>query len=216
MILQGLVCHTCGQQGHLAPVCHLQPHTVGAVVHIIPVGAIAPAGTSYMSDHLEVMPRLPAMLMHSSRSFSFCCYPNTGSGASLISSDLVSCHNIQMMEHIDDTTFVTVNGEEISIIGNVHATMLLANGNKVQVHFVVSLCISDKVILGYKKLKELHVISESFPISAVSLFFSQQEAKKLKETLNNEFSDVITSILPKEAMVGGFMDIHLNDRIGPL
>ena len=173
----------------------MQPCTpINAIIPAVPVGAVAPANT-YALDHLEVTPRLPATLTHSSGSFSFNCYPDTGSGASLISSDLIAHHSIWMVDLIDDATFVSVNGEEIPVIGDVHATISLANSNVADVHFVVSPCLRNDVILRYKKLKELHVVN------------------KLKEALVTEFKDVLTSALPKEAMVGGFMDIHLNDRV---
>ena len=46
-----------------------------------------------------------------------------------------------------------------------------------------------------------------------TLLFCKAVGNTLKEVLSKDFSDILTLSLPKNAMVGGLMDIHLNDRM---
>ena len=220
---RGLHCHLCGQPGHISPVCRRPQQTanVGAVVPI-DVGAVGPAvdvGTMVpafpeVDDLPEVTPRLPATISNSSGKFKFKCFPDTGSGASLISSDLVLLHGFNVQKREDNTVYVTVNGQRLTISGKVHVIIELDNGVVAEICLLVSPDVRQEVLLGYKSLKLLGIVSETFPVSRVSApFVSSSETNTLKMKLAREFSSILTSQLPREAMIGGYMDIHLNDRV---
>ena len=205
--VRGLHCHSCGQLGHIAPVCQ-QPQQQQRLVN---VGAVVPAGPD-LDDLPEVTPRLPATISSNARSFTFNCFPDTGSGASLISSDLVASHGFEVLERDEDTVYVTVNGQRLNVSGKVLAGVGLANGIEMELPLLVSPDIQQELLLGYKSLRLLGVVPETFPISIVTASDFNSKANILERKLASEYPNVLTDKLPREAMIGGFMDIHLNNR----
>ena len=90
--------------------------------------------------------------------------------------------------------------------------------NKAEIPLLVSPDVCWDVLLGYKSLWLLGMISKTFPKSCLyassgfnSSNASNSEAEILKKKFVCEFPNVITLRLPKEAMIGGYMDIHLNN-----
>ena len=212
---KNLVCHYCRQEGHITPACRSRLAKVGTVGAVVPAAALD-------DGHPEVTPRLPISLSHPAGSFVFPCFPDTGSGACIISKDLVSGRGFAMLPPSREFTFSSITGQRLRVVGRVVArATVVSSGAAFSFYFEVTPDLTNEVIVGYKALRKLCVISESFPINKCQHISNktvirhepfETTADSLKDDLCSEFNDVLDGKLPETPMVGDAMDIFISSR----
>ena len=180
---------------------------------VVPTSSVPSFGT-LMRDP-EVTPQLPVSFVHANGTFSFECYPDSGSATSLISTNLVSLHRLPVQPQSLWTVFISVNGVHLSIHGKV---LLDVNGNIHHLHLLISPDITKEVLLGYKILHELGVVPKDFPQFPVStikddVVSNTCASSSLKTRLLSKFPEVLTSVLPQKPMETECMEIFLNDCV---
>ena len=211
----------CGKPGHISLVCDRNQNFVGTACPT-PIGAIHPDVGNVIDydqvfEHPEVTPRLLVTLTHLNGSFKFSCFPDTGSGTSVISSNLATSHSLCILPRSSGISIIAVNGHQLHIDGVVVLNVHEGGGNKLLVPFVVTPDITNEIILGYGDLCDLGIISENFPISSVNASLDKDarsfniQIEKLKEKLLSEFPEVLSGTLPQKPMAGEAMEIFLND-----
>ena len=154
VLVQNLSCYECGQPGHIMPACH---------------SCIISAILQDIDDNPEVMPRLPVSFIHANGTFSFECFPDSGSATSLISANLESLHRLPIQPRSSWTVFVSVNGVRLHIHSKVLLDVKDLNGDVHRLHLLVSSDITKEVLLGYKILHELGIVLKDFPQFPVSV-----------------------------------------------
>ena len=233
VLAQGLTCHFCSKAGHIAPACRqrLSGTTAGATIGAI--AASGPVAASVLDDAIvdgdlpEVTPRLPVLLSASSGCFKFESFPDSGSGACVISEDLAKKHKLPLLPPSKKITFSSVTGQRLRVVGRVILDILVISSGKARkFYFEVTPDVRNDVLLGYEALKNLNIISKSFPINKTNAaggenYIVESQSRKLsfidkativKDAICAEFNDVLDGKLPDTPMSGNAMNIFLNDR----
>ena len=143
--------------------------------------------------HMEVTPHLKATVIHDKGSFRFDVFPDLGGVACLISHDLVQKHNLVLRRLMNLPKFQAINGKLLTVDGVV-CVMVQNENNLVEIPItaIVSSDVSNKILIGYQALKELHVISRKFPISK---FVCKDDLLHMKNQLCLDYSNVIRDTL---------------------
>ena len=154
-----------------------------------------------LEERSEVTPCLPIVATHESGSFHFRSFPDTGSGVSLMSHDLTVLHNLRILPHRDTTYFVAVNGSKLNVSGRVLINIRVPSSSIERlVNVVVSPDLQNEFIIGYMDLRNLEIISESFPVAGIEPSLSTK-FNTLKEKLCQEFMSVLDGKLPSRPMI---------------
>ena len=150
---KGIVCNNCGRPGHLSKVCFSvlrgQLKTTQAQAKSQPIRAV----TEIPEDN-PVEPwvnRLTLNISHKNGSFTFSTFPDTGSAATLIASDLAKKYGIQPTKH------VSVNGDPVPMDVTTQINLSISN-RSINSTAVLSPAIKNEIIIGRDDLKELGVI----------------------------------------------------------
>ena len=211
----GTKCSVCGKPGHLAKVCFtvildkIKNKSQGGDK---PVRTVNCKGDSESSSDAEVWNRLPLNISHDDGSFSFDSFPDTGSAATLIASNVARRKNMRTTGEKPRIMYIKVSGDPVPTDCVVPVT-LKAGNHKKNTNAIISPAIKEKVIIGQNKLQRLKVITETFP--APIMVISQGRFNKiagLKESLIKKYPTVLTDDLPQESMQGCVMKIHLTPR----
>ena len=232
VLAQGLMCHFCSKAGHIAPACHLRLSnatttagaTIGAIAASRPIVASVADNAVIDGDLPEVTPRLPVLLSTSSGCFKFESFPDSGSGACVISEDLAKKHKLPLLPPSKKVNFSSITGQRLGVVGcAILEILVISSGEARKFYFEVTLDVRNDVLIGYKALKKLKIISESFPINKMNAAGNSNNVESrnlsfidkatiVKDALCAKFNDVLDGKLPDTPMSGNAMDIFLNDH----
>ena len=216
VLTKGISCKACGKRGHLATVCRS-----------LPMKAFEPTNDEenenhddqYNHDviHPEVTPRLKVKISHDEGNFSFRAFPDSGGCITMIATNLAKKKGITINNQTKTPKFIAVNGDELQIDGTCTLRITnLHNDITKSIVAIVSPDVLNDFIIGFPQLKELKVISEKFPISAYTIGNKNDEDfSEMKDTICNEFPDVVHDSLPETAMAGPPMNIKLTANAKP-
>ena len=169
------------------------------------------------SLHPEVTPHINATYLHSNGSFKFPAFPDTGGCLTMISSDLASKKKIHVVTNFNVPKLVAINGKDVQKDGiaslhiqNPH------NGISSDVLAIVSPNLKNQLIIGFPQLKKVGVIPENFLFLRFSVHTNvHAEFDKIKNSICNEFPDVIHKKLLSEPMKGQPMLITSSEDAKP-
>ena len=154
-------CNNCGRPGHLAKVCFSVVRKQSSQGSDKPIRSITEAETSEQESEDQWVNRLTVNISHKNGSFKFDTFPDTGSAATLISSDLAKKHGVKPTGS-SNKRFISVNGDPVPTVGTARATISASNRSANTV-FVISPALMNEVIIGRDDLKKLGVIPNQFP-----------------------------------------------------
>ena len=151
--------------------------------------------------------RLTLNISHKNGSFTFRTFPDTGSAASLIASDLAEKYGIKASKPAK-RAYVSVNGDPVHTAGTAEVN-LSTSDRSISLSFVISSALKNKIIIGRDDLKKLGVIPKQFPNPIYIV--SENRYSNIRKSLIEENQDVLTDDLPNTSMNTGCvpMKIHL-------
>ena len=157
---KGIICSTCGGQGHLSKICFKLLRTqMKNQTKEQPIRAVSEIQEEGPGE--PWVDRLNLNISHEHGSFKFDTFPDTGSAATLIASDLARKHKIQATKP-SAMKYVSVNGDPVPT-DRISRIDLSTSNRSVTSNAVLSPAIKNKVIIGREDLKELGVIPKQFP-----------------------------------------------------
>ena len=151
-----LKCSNCGRPGHLAKVCFSTVRKQSAPDGAKPIRSVTQTEASEDDPQEPWVNRLNLNISHRNGSFRFDTFPDTGSAATLISSDLAKRHGIQPSA-LSNKKFVSVNGDPVPTSGTARVTLSIADRSTSSV-LVISPALTNDIIIGRDDLKKLGVI----------------------------------------------------------
>ena len=166
VLARGLSCDACGKKGHIAIVCNSR-----AIWSFTTDRVDDDDDKSNKEDlHPDVTPHMKAQISHENWSFIFSTFPDTGGCLTLISSDIANEMKIPVDINHATPRLVAVNGKKIRVDGVASIRVEnLCNGVVTRILAVVSPDLKRDIIIGFRQLKKLKVISKSFPILRFSI-----------------------------------------------
>ena len=229
-------CHKCGKEGHIKPVCQSktsksQPNTpkstpaqsraasptesddqaptntgkAGQLVHRV--------ATIKISDPT---PRLACTVQPTSGNkpgtpFSFEVLPDTGATVSVIAQDVARTYGMMIRPAANDQ-LLSADDTKMNVAGYTRFRI-----NDVIIRAIVSNSVKDDILIGWRDLIRLGVISETFPNPSAArvctLEASQDNFDTEKQALLTEFPDVLLDHLPTDPLKGPSMTIELRDDV---
>ena len=171
------------------------------------IKAVLPVADHDDDDDPKVTPRLPVTIDHKKGSFTFQSFPDTGSAATLLASNLAEKHKIPTAKTRNTNRFVSVNGDHITTQGRAAISIATAH-HRIATSTVITPAFKDDIIIGLKDLRRLWVVSKGFPAHSVR---TERSFQKLIDDLVSKFSHILTDELPDRSMHGDLMRIHLNE-----
>ena len=121
-----------------------------------------------------------------------------------MSANLASKHKLQLSPPSKKFAFSSVTGQLLKIIGQIIMLIEVSSGEAQHFYFEVTPDMKNEVILSYEALRNLKIVSQSFPVGNIKAnsFIEQSsdtfenEASNVKDALCAEFRDVLGSTLP--------------------
>ena len=213
-----VICGHCGKPGHLAKICfsalrqNAKRDEGSDRQTNKQVRAVAPAiSHDHNSDSSgqEAWSRLPLRISQSNGHFTFDTFPDTGSAATLISSDIVKRKSMVTTGETSALTFVNVSGDVVPTEGIV-PVMLSTNTTASTSKAIVSSAIKNEVIVGREDLQQLAILSKRFP-EPIMVISQERFDKfiKIRDQLIRNHPTVLTNELHTESLEGCVMKIHL-------
>ena len=193
VVVNSLSCNFCDIWGHLGSVCQKrlngeQPRPINAVVE----------------DLLDpVTPHFKVNVKHDLGNVTMKCLADTGASATLMKSSTAAANNIKI-QPAKGSGLQSLTGDPIPVDGKASITISTPSSS-INTTAIVSPATSKDLLIGFKDLKRLGIIPNSFPIQACK----DTDFMAIKRSLTKLFPDVLTDILPASAKMGPLMKIHL-------
>ena len=152
--------------------------------------------------------RLKLNVSHKKGSFTFHTFPDTGSATTLIAADLARKNDIQA-SNPSYIKYINVSGDPVPTIGITPVQLSTSNHCVAHTNAVITLAISNEIIIGRDDLRNLGVIPRQFPNPVY--FVVENKYSEMRDSLIKNNPDVLTDDLPKHFMETGCisMKIHL-------
>ena len=191
VLVNGLSCDYCGIRGHLANICRKR------------LGGEAKTVSAVAEDFSEmVTPHLNVKVNHKHGELNVNSLLDTGSAATLISSDVAAANHIEVQP--SNSCLQTLTGESIPTTGQAPITISTQSAS-IQTTAEVTPSTSEDLLIGYRDLQRLGIIPKNFPVQACKPI----DFQRIRNSLIKLFPDVLTDILPDSAKTGPLMKIHL-------
>ena len=141
--------------------------------------------------------------------FKFRALPDTGCTTTVMSEDISKAHGLRIKPCTDK--LIAADDSELDCRGEAELWI-----DEVKTRALVSNSLKNEVIIGWPDLKRLGIISPNFPerqktqgVNSISNPVDQLE------TVKQKFSDILTDVLPEDAMKGPQMKINLRPNAKP-
>ena len=145
---RGMKCSNCGRPGHLAKVCFSIVRKQSTQGETRPIRAVTETlDVDPACDEAEPwVKRLTLNISHRNGSFTFNTFPDTGSAATLIASDLAKKYGIQSSRP-PSRKYISVNGDPVATDGTAPVNLSISN-RSIDSVFVISPALTNEIIIG--------------------------------------------------------------------
>ena len=143
--------------------------------------------------------------------FNHNCLPDTGCSASMIFADLVRTYGL-VLDRQRTRKLKNVNGTPVKVIGSVTFEISYEGAN-VEIIALVSTDLEDEIILPWRKLKKLGIISDRFPCP-LKIFKPSRQLKRQRRNgrLRSQSVLVVTMYSLRQAFMNTMVSM-INNKI---